>query len=332
VRISTHAFDRTYQRHMMPLPPHVTRVSAVRDILDNFDFGACETLVRQLTGADPIQVNGSPYTVTTRELCGPDIDPLIDWLNADLTAAGLTVTIDTMSHMDMGCPSRRHRQVIATIPGTDLADQLWVVMAHLDAVPGTQGADDNASGVTALFCTAKALAHSRFRRTIQFVAVNAEEVGLRGSREYVADTLAAATYEICGAFTMDMVAWDGDGDRKFQIQSNPGDASSEFMRDRLIETVAVYGLNLVPVAVCDNDGTSDHGSFWQQGKPAVLAGEEFFCEAPLGPCDWQSFCQQEDFNPNWHDPTDTLGTLQLDVLRETMKAMIGVTAYAAEIQ
>jgi Zn-dependent M28 family amino/carboxypeptidase len=241
------------------------------------------------------------------------------------------VSIDTLPYSDGGCPGRRHRQIIATIPGTDLASQLFVVTAHLDAVPNTQGSDDNASGAVALVCAAKALARQSFRRTIQFVAFNAEEVGLQGSRDYVSDTFAASNFEICGAFNMDMVAWDGDADRKFQVQSNPGDASSAFMRDRLVETVGVYGLNLVPVAVCDPDDTSDHGAFWQQGKPAVLAGEEYFCETPLGSCNWEPFCQHEDFNPNWHQPSDVVGTLQLDILRETTKAIIGVTAYAAEI-
>ena len=204
LRISRHAYDTTFRRHMMPLPPHVSHVSAVQDILDNFDFGACEGLVRQLAGTDPIQVNGSPYTVVTRELCGPDIDPLIDWLNTDLTASGLNVTIDTMSYMDPGCSTRRHRQVIATIPGTDLADQLWIVMAHLDAVPGTPGADDNASGVTALLCTAKALAHPASAAR-QFVAVNAEEVGSRGSHDVATRPPPAPSRS--AARTMDMVAW-----------------------------------------------------------------------------------------------------------------------------
>jgi hypothetical protein len=334
VTIDRNHYDKTFERHMMPLPPHVEKKSQVSGIFDELDAGSCEHLLKQLTGEETITVGGSPYTVHTREMCGPDIDPLMDWMAAELTAAGLTVRFDTFT--SGACPGKdQHRQLIAEIPGTDLANQLFLVTAHLDAVANTAGADDNASGVVAMICAAKALAKHKFRRTLQFVAFNGEEYGLLGSNDYVDDLLARRTPEICGAFNMDMIAYDNDHDRKFQLQSNPGDAASAFMRDRLAETVTVYGINLVPVLVCDDDNTTDQGAFWDRGKPAILAGEEYFCETHPSPCDWLPDwmgCGDADFNPFWHNPGDTSNKINFDLIMETTKSMIGVMAYAGEIQ
>lgn len=91
--------------------------------------------------------------------------------------------------------------VIGVLPGTDpaWADQSVVVMAHYDHLghgwPAPRageenrlhpGADDNASGVAVLLEIAKVLkAAGAPRRTIVFVAVSAEESGMRGSKHYV---------------------------------------------------------------------------------------------------------------------------------------------------
>ena len=97
----------------------------------------------------------------------------------------------------------RLRNVVGLLRGADatLADQAVVVGAHYDHIGAGgeyseapdltgqihNGADDNASGVAALIEMARAAARtrSRFRRSIVFVAFAGEELGLRGSEEYV---------------------------------------------------------------------------------------------------------------------------------------------------
>ena len=61
------------------------------------------------------------------------------------------------------------------------------------------GADDNASGVAALIEMARAAARtrSRFRRSIVFAAFAGEELGLRGSEEYV--RVATASHSVSPA-------------------------------------------------------------------------------------------------------------------------------------
>ena len=63
---------------------------------------------------------------------------------------------------------------------------LILVGAHYDSVPGTPGADDNASGIAAMLACARALAHLDPALPVGFVAWNGEEDGLLGSVEFVA--------------------------------------------------------------------------------------------------------------------------------------------------
>jgi len=57
------------------------------------------------------------------------------------------------------------------------------VGAHYDAVAGTPGADDNASGVAVLLATAQAIGP---REEVCYVAFDGEECGFVGSRAFVA--------------------------------------------------------------------------------------------------------------------------------------------------
>src|SRR5689334_17404875 len=58
-----------------------------------------------------------------------------------------------------------------------------LIGAHYDSVPGTPGADDNASGVAALVAATRAIGP---REGVCFVAFDGEECGFIGSRALVA--------------------------------------------------------------------------------------------------------------------------------------------------
>lgn len=74
--------------------------------------------------------------------------------------------------------------VVATLEGTDLKDEVIVFSAHCDSVPYSKGSWDNATGsVTIMELMHYFKAHGS-RRTLKFVWCGAEEIGLVGSREY----------------------------------------------------------------------------------------------------------------------------------------------------
>jgi len=84
------------------------------------------------------------------------------------------------------------RNVIADIPGSDLADEVVIVGGHLDSWDGAQGATDNGTGVATTLEAARLLmaAKARPRRTIRFMLFTGEEQGLLGSQQWVRKHLA----------------------------------------------------------------------------------------------------------------------------------------------
>jgi carboxypeptidase Q len=77
---------------------------------------------------------------------------------------------------------------IAEIPGSDLADEIVVMGAHLDSVPYAIGATDNATGSAAMMEAVRVIQALGLkpRRTIRVALWGGEEQGLLGSRAHVA--------------------------------------------------------------------------------------------------------------------------------------------------
>ncbi len=105
-------------------------------------------------------------------------------------ATGKTMTLkaNTTRH-----PEGKTCNVVGIIEGNDpvLKDEVIIIGGHLDAVGNAggllvAGGFDNASGVIDILAAAKALAASgiKLKRTIMFLLIGGEEVGLLGSKFY----------------------------------------------------------------------------------------------------------------------------------------------------
>jgi carboxypeptidase Q len=83
---------------------------------------------------------------------------------------------------------RTSANVIADLPGGDLADEVVMLGAHLDSWHGGTGATDNAAGVAAAMEAMRLLKSLGVqpRRTIRLALWTGEEQGLLGSRAYAA--------------------------------------------------------------------------------------------------------------------------------------------------
>ena len=77
--------------------------------------------------------------------------------------------------------------LIGEIPGTDLADEVVLLGAHLDSYSWATGATDNAAGAAVMLEVMRILRaiDARPRRTIRIALWGGEEEGLLGSRAYV---------------------------------------------------------------------------------------------------------------------------------------------------
>ena len=170
------------------------------------------------------------------------------------------------------------RNVIAVLPGDGpLADETIVVGAHYDHVgmggpnslaPWTtevhNGADDNASGTTALVEMATMLSQrdKRPRRRIVFIAFSGEESGLLGSAHYVKEprfplekTIAMLNLDMVGRLKNNRLSIEGTG------------TAEEF--DGLVSQINDrHGFKLRKKA--SGFGASDHTSFYTKKIPVLF--------------------------------------------------------------
>jgi hypothetical protein len=189
----------------------------------------------------------------------------------------LTVALDTFS-LSYG------PNVIAELPGNDLANEIVMVGAHLDSIvfSGTNdrspGADDNASGSAAVLELARILSQYEFRRTIRFAWWSAEEFGLIGSAAY-AQAAAARGDQIVAYVNTDMNAYRAPGD-SLSMTFITNDATPS-LTSALIQSAQTYVPTLPVTQGQISGGTSDHRAFFQAGFPAAFPFEDAIDYSPF---------------------------------------------------
>lgn len=105
---------------------------------------------------------------------------------------------------------------LGMVSGRKHPEKYIIVTAHYDHVGISNGeiyngADDNASGTSALFAIAKYFAHNRPDHSMLFVAFDAEEKGLQGARHFVAN-LPIPKEKILVNVNMDMLSRNDKGE------------------------------------------------------------------------------------------------------------------------
>lgn len=230
--------------------------------------------------------------------------------------------------------------VIATRSGTKLPQRRVIVLAHFDTVSTSPGADDNASGVAVLLEVARGLAPFQFERTIQFIGVNLEEnagenqggTGTRGSGA-LAGFARREGWEIEGVLVLESVAYAGASVLQTAPAGIPaevipaagdfiavvGNEKSSGLVHGFGRTIERHGIPLpvFPLVVPGNGELlpdtrrSDHAPFWDRDYPAVML------------TDTTNFR-----NPHYHEPSDTLETLNLHFAAEVCRA---AAAFAVDL-
>jgi Zn-dependent M28 family amino/carboxypeptidase len=198
-----------------------------------------------------------------------------------------------------------------------------LIGAHYDSIPGTPGADDNASGVAALIAAARAIGP---QEELCYVAFDGEECSFIGSRALVAGLGQHRPEQV---HVLEMV---GYASREHGSQRNPipgiqaptvgdflglvGTFESRRLLDHVLATadfhpVPVQGLFLpdVPLETVEQIShhllRSDHAPFWREGVPALL---------------WTD--TSEFRNPHYHLPTDTPDTLDYEFLTGVTRLLV----------
>ncbi|MEM7579601.1 MAG: M28 family peptidase [Mastigocoleus sp.] len=191
-----------------------------------------------------------------------------------------------------------------------------LIGAHYDAIPGTVGADDNATGVAVLLELARIFAKLPTKYPIRFVAFDLEEYGLIGSTEYVRK-LQQEGQRLRLMVSLEMLGYK---------DSTPGSQSYPPPLERFYpdcgDYIALIGnlrttgelfamsrgfkqndfpCQLLPVPnngkIVSSTRRSDHAPFWDAGYKAMMITDTSFMR-----------------NPHYHKPSDTIETLDLDFL------------------
>jgi hypothetical protein len=206
---------------------------------------------------------------------------------------------------------------------------LVVIGAHYDSVQDTPGADDNASGVAALLVLAEYLRRMRAQSDswgarVQLAAYDLEEYGMVGSWEHSREIQAAGS-AVRGMIALEMLGYTDHEPGSQRIPPHlahrypdvgnfislcGNEASRELVSaveagmrsipDLPVEKLLVPGCGEMIVEV----RLSDHSSFWDRGFPALMITDTSFFR-----------------NPHYHQPTDTLETLDLPFLQKVTRGV-----------
>ncbi|TMN21794.1 M20/M25/M40 family metallo-hydrolase [Lentibacillus cibarius] len=216
----------------------------------------------------------------------------------------IEVTLDvTMEQI-----TKTSHNVIASLkPDMDkTTGQLVTIGAHHDSVPGGPGANDDASGVSAVLELARIYADKPIDTEVRFLTFGAEERGLVGSSYYMNSLLRNEKNRMVAHFQMDMIGARDSG------ADNPAGGLIMYTLDGnknlVTDLGSAWGSETMDVAVPYGQmGRSDHQPFHQAGVPTAL-----FTHAPA--------------EASYHQPTDTLDKISKKKLQQVTET-VGAAAY-----
>jgi Zn-dependent M28 family amino/carboxypeptidase len=225
---------------------------------------------------------------------------------------------------------KTHKNILGVKRGEALPDRVVILGAHYDTVPGSPGADDNASAIAVLLEVARNIQKISLRSTLKLIAFGLEEYGYVGSLHY-AERAKRGEEEILGMISLEMIGFTGPK-QDYPPYMDPkvyptvgdfigivGNENSKTLLEVVRRTfktqipqlpsefllVPGNGLGMEEVRL------SDHSPFWDRGFPALLVTDTAFLR-----------------NPNYHLPSDTMETLDFEFMR---KVAAGIYHSVAEL-
>ncbi len=210
-----------------------------------------------------------------------------DYIRAQFEQSGYAVR-----PVEYGLGNQVYSNLEATLPGAGRADEIIVVGAHYDAVVGSPGANDNASGVAAMLELASYFRDLELPRTLRFVAFVNEEPPhfmqpTMGSDVY-ARRAAANDENIVAMYSLETIGYfrDEPGSQRYPAPLNlfypdrgnfiafVGNLRSRglvarslaaFRAHAQIPSEGISAPEFIPGV-----NWSDHSSFWKRGYPAIM--------------------------------------------------------------
>ena len=225
------------------------------------------------------------------------------------------------------------RNIWIDLPGKgDRASELIVMMAHLDAVVGSPGADDNGTGVVALLEMARLLKDRPRERTVRLIFTTLEEVGLHGARRHAMESIEprveAGEITVVGGVSVEMLGYYSDEPGSQQSPLPPGIGGDDLDRGDFLALL----------------GVRRHQRFTQDLTRAMLQSEpeakvvtlDMFVVPPPDILrsdhaeflirDWPGAMLTDTANfrnPHYHMPTDTPETIDAERFARAISQIVG---------
>ena len=254
---------------------------------------------------------------------GDSLNRAADYIQSVFQQSGYSVELQTYS-----CYGKRVSNLIVEKEGEE--ERAVVVGAHYDTVPGTPGADDNASAVAGLLELARLHKESPSKRRLIYIAFVNEEPPCfgshnMGSRVY-AKHLKDRKTPVDVMIALEMIGYF----RKEPIQKYPLQLM-RFFYPKTADFVGVVGnfhsakyvsrlrrgmkrhssidvRSLTGPEAFAGISLSDNSSFWHYGYRAVMVTDTSFYR-----------------NRHYHQETDTIDTLNFDAMAEVVRGLFYTT-------
>jgi aminopeptidase YwaD len=245
------------------------------------------------------------------------------YLSDQFAALGLKVSREAVDYEEI-----RSYNILGQMPCNTEANRLFILAAHYDSVPGSPGADDNASAVAALIEIARELSQTTLQTPILFSAFTLEESGFIGSKYFIENDRARKN-RISGMISLEMLGFKNSapgsqsyppyvdtrqypdtGDFIAVVGNEPSANLAHALAKGMAHAVPALKVETLVVPGQGEDfkevRLSDHSPFWDAGIPAVMVTDTAFFR-----------------NPHYHQASDTLETLDLKFILDNARAVSG---------
>jgi len=249
-----------------------------------------------------------------------------DYIETEFKRFGLSVESDQFVH-----ERKSYRNIVGRL-GSASGASLIILGAHFDSVPGSPGADDNASGVAVLLEAARILSGLRLRSTVLFCAFNLEELNMIGSAHF-AQRIKSHGFRVAAMVSLEMLGYTDSrpGSQKYPLglswfYPERGDfiglignwRSASLLKSFAGAMRQIAGLPVETLTVLGNGflvpqvRLSDHAPFWDLGYSALLVTDTAFMR-----------------NPHYHGPSDIIDTLDLEFMSKVCQGVVNAVVTLA---
>ena len=247
----------------------------------------------------------------TRFLLAENRFQIADWLYDRFASFGFT-EIERDSFMCTtnygGTATTLQVNIVATLPGTTRPDEIYIIGGHYDSFAyGSQmtnapGADDNASGTSAVLEFARVIMESGYQpeATIKFIAFAAEELMLFGDSgcEHYAQKAYDDGMNIKLMINCDMISYNTLPLEQAKVSINYYSGFTNLLN---IAKDATNQFSLITGVNGSLNQYSDSYPFYEKGFPAI-------------------YFEENQFSPYYHTVNDIISNYDMEYCSEVIKS------------